>query len=159
MTISVQYSPTREDTYRWYLRLWKKGIWRVHVLMFFAPIGIVSLRLLAAHRPLAPDALLEAAGFGVAVVAVMWAYPLLLFKPAPRVLTLDASGITTTISQKGSTRRWAQIAAIHETDEGAVVMQLKAGNALIVPLRAFHSPKARTDFVEAAQGWISMANT
>ena len=47
MSMTVQYASTREEVFRWYLGLWKKTIWKVHLLMLFAPMGIVALRLVS----------------------------------------------------------------------------------------------------------------
>lgn len=151
--VTVQYSPTREEVFRWYLRLWQKTIWKVHLLMFCVPVMLIALPMLVGKKPYAPQDLLGALAVGAALVAVMWAYPLFMFKPAPRILTADESGIRTSIGKKSGMRKWADVGAVNESAEGGVIISVRNGNAFVIPPRAFYSAKIRADFVEAARNW------
>ncbi len=153
MPITIQYASTRQEIYRWYLKMWRKTIWKVHLLIFCVPIFLITLPMIVGKKPLDVEQILGSIAAGTALIGAMWAYPLLMFKPSPRTLTADESGIVTSIGKKSGRRSWAEIGAINESAEGGVIISVRNGNAFIVPLRAFHSAKARADFVEATRGW------
>ena len=153
MPITVQYASTREEIYRWYLKLWKQKIWKVHLLIFCVPIFLIALPMVVGKKPVDVENILGSIAAGAGLVGLMWAYPLLMFKPSPRTVTADESGITTSIGKKSASRKWAEIGAINESAEGGVIISVRSGGAIIVPPRAFYSAKIRADFVEAARNW------
>ena len=153
MPISVQYSSTRHEIYLWYLNMWKKKIWKVHLLIFCVPIFLIALPMVVGKKPVDMETILGSIAAGAALVGAMWAYPLLMFKPSPRTVTADESGIKTSIGKKATSRSWADIGAVNESAEGGVIISVRNGNAIIVPPRAFYSAKIRADFVEAARNW------
>jgi hypothetical protein len=153
MSITVQYSSTRQEIYRWYLKMWKQSIWKAHLIIFCVPIALTALPMLFHKRPFAADSLVEAAAVGAALVGAMAAYSLLLYKPAPRIVTMDAYGIASSVGKKSGVRTWADIGAVNESAQGGVIISVRSGKAIVLPLRAFHSATARAEFVEAARNW------
>jgi hypothetical protein len=75
-------------------------------------------------------------------------YPQLAFKPQERVLTLDVSGITTTIGKRAGAIPWSDVAAVHRGS--AITIERTNGNAFVVPARAFASDDERRRFADFA---------
>jgi len=153
MPITVQYFSTRHEIYLWYLNMWKKKIWKVHLLIFCVPIFLIALPMAAGKKPFDMETILGSIAAGAALVGAMWAYPLLMFKPSPRTVSADEVGIKTSIGKKSMSRSWADIGAVNESAEGGVIISVRNGNAIIVPPRAFYSAKIRADFVDSVRNW------
>jgi YcxB-like protein len=149
MPIIVDYQLRRSEIWTLYWWMWRRGLWRSH-LIAFATVGIAASLLI--YRAAPPNALgwtivLAAASF----LPALWiVYPQLRFKPQQRTLVIDASGIRTKIGGRSGSVEWRQIGVVAQV-RGAVILQRRRGNAFVVPARAFASPEAFQDFTHEAQ--------
>ena len=147
MGITIQYSSTRREVWGFYWQLWKRGLWKIHLAIF---IAILVFGSFATFGRLPKDAA-ELATIMVAAlipISLLAAYPMLMFKPQTRVLTVDETGIITTIGRhRNKSVPWAEIAEVQDNGE-AVVIQRRNLNAFIVPARAFGSPDEKLSFEE-----------
>jgi hypothetical protein len=152
-SITVRYATTREDVWRYYWRAWARlnGLWRVHVA-----VGVLAVAIVYAVR--GPGlvssfnlTMAGVAGFLTALVLFpLW--PLLRFKPQQRVLTIRATGLTTTIGSLHGELRWSDITTIRPDEQNILIVDYRS-NAFVVPNRAFEDEAQRVEFVEAARRW------
>lgn len=149
MPILVDYELRRGEIWTLYWWMWRRGLWRTH-LMAFVGVGIAAALLV--YRAVPPNALgwaivLAAASF----LPALWiVYPQLRFKPQLRTLVIDESGIKTRIGSRRGSLEWRQVGVVAAV-RGAVIIQRKRGNAFVVPARAFASPEAFDDFAREAR--------
>ena len=155
--ITVHYTSTRREIWRWYWRAWSRpnGFWRFHVL-----IGVL-IAVAATVRPGAP--IFEARHFvEVAVIGVLCCvvllplWPQLRYKPSQRKLTIDSEGWNTTVGKLSGTVPWTKVRTVEEAADAVVIVGTN-GNALIVPARAFASTVERSAFLTAARTWHAAA--
>jgi hypothetical protein len=147
MSITVHYSSTRREVWGFYWQLWKKRLWKMHFVIFVAVLVFGSF---ATFGRLPRDAAEFVAISVIALIPIVLfaLYPMLMFKPQMRVLTVDEDGIATTIGRhKNKSVAWAEIAEVQDNGE-AVVIQRRNLNAFIVPTRAFGSPDEKLSFEE-----------
>lgn len=147
MSITVTYSSTRREVWRFYWQAWKRRFWKMHLAIFLIVLVLGSF---ATFGRLPRDAAELAAVSVTALIplALMALYPMLMFKPQSRVLTVDEHGITTTIGKhKNKSVAWPEIAEVQNQGQ-AVVIQRRNLNAFIVPARAFRSPAEKQSFAE-----------
>ena len=147
MSITVQYSSTRREVWGLYLQLWKRRLWKIHLVIFVTTFVVGSF---ATFGRLPNDAaeLLAIVVSALIPISLLTAYPMLMFKPQTRVLTVDESGITTTIGPyTNKSVVWAEIAEVQDNGQ-AVIIQRRNLNAFIVPARAFSSSDEKLAFEE-----------
>ena len=146
MSITVHYASTRREVWGFYWRLWKRRLWKMHLAIF---IAVVAFGSFATFGRLPSDASEFVALTAIAFIpiALFALYPMLMFKPQMRVLTVDDDGITTTIGRHDKSVTWAEIAEVQDSGE-AIVIQGRNLNAFIVPTRAFDSRDQRLSFEE-----------
>lgn len=152
-SFSVRYASSRAEVWRYYWRAWARGagLWRVHAAAGLAAGVIAALR----GRDVPACVAAGAAVFGLCLVA----FPLLtqlMFKPAERELTIDATGWTTTIGAVSGARSWREVRAVVDTGD-VVEIAGTNGNGMLVPRRAFADAQARAAFVAAAVAWHAAA--
>jgi hypothetical protein len=115
--------------------------------------------VLAGRRPFA---LQNRILLSAALILVAWLfftiYPQLNFKPQERVLTIDPSGIRTTIGKLRGSRSWREIKAIENRGGLVYLIVAKTLNAFVVPQRAFKGPEQQSQFLELARRWHAAAH-
>lgn len=151
---TVHYETTRAELWRWYWRAWARpaGLWRYHALIAL---------IVAASSERGGDWSLSRflATFAVtalACIVVFPLYPQLRYKPQRRDLSIDEKGYATQIGKRSGSRRWDEVASIHE-DADAIVLTTTSGNAMIVPRRAFSTEDERRTFLDDARRWHAAA--
>jgi hypothetical protein len=155
--ITIQYSTTRAEIWRWYWRAWARplGLWRYHLLV--AGSVFMLIYLLERHGQSALR-LAFASGFaalGLALVLFpLW--PQLKFKPQIRTLSVDQQGISTKVGTWHAVIPWRDVERITPGVE-AICIEGKNGNAFVVPNRAFTAPQQRVEFEEHVIRWHSAA--
>ncbi len=153
-TLTVEYASLRREVWRSYWYLWRHSnqVKAVHALVaLFAFCLVLGVR----SRSGVPAPSDFAVALLVAVAAVAWMplFPLLRFKPAKRVLRLDAEGFTTQIGRLSGARKWREIGRVERLASGEVLIVNKTGNTIIVPRRAFASDDAAARFYEQVRAW------
>jgi hypothetical protein len=118
--------------------------------LVFGVVIIGASIILFDGLPRTPLAILVVVGIGLIPVMVFALFPMLKFKPQVRVLTLDESGIATSIGHHNATIPWNEVVDVRDDGE-ALVIQRRNLNAFIVPARAFETSEAREQFSEFVQ--------
>jgi hypothetical protein len=155
MDITLQYTSSRQEVWRWYWRKWRRSLWMVHG--FFA-IVIVFIAFTARSdtfmfTPLrAVYALLAVAGMEVFFIG----FPQLAFKPQGRTFAVNETGIATRIGRRRASINWSSIKSIEDI-QGEIIVSRRNGNAFLIPERAFLSQAERTDFLSKINNWHAIA--
>jgi hypothetical protein len=143
--LSVRYHSRRGEVWSAYGRLWRERLWKRHLA--FAAMVVAGL-LLFGGLPASPGRWAAIALVALALPLFQTLYPQLAFKPQERVLTLDASGIVTTIGKRAGEVPWSEVAEVHQGEN--VTITLTNGNAFVVPARAFASEEEQRRFADSA---------
>jgi hypothetical protein len=95
MELTLTYTITRQEVSEWYWRTWRRKLWMYHV--FFAVVALWTV--IAGRGMWPPDLLTIVYGVltGICVVLFFIVFPQIMFKPSLRTLTVNESGIETTI--------------------------------------------------------------
>lgn len=149
MPITVEYQVRRSEVWSLYWWLWRRGLWRSHLLIV-AMLGPFASLMMFGGFPPDLRGWIDVTGAALAVPALLILYPQLRFKSSIRTLTIGASGIRTRIGSRGGTIAWRKIGIVAR-ENGAVIIQRTRGNAFIVPARAFASPEAAEAFAREAE--------
>jgi hypothetical protein len=144
MSISVHYSSTRREVWGFYWRLWKQRLWKMHLVIFVA-VAVSGSFATFGRLPRDFPEIIAIVLTALIPIILLALYPMLMFKPQVRVLTVDDDGITTTIGRHNKSLAWAEIADM-QNNAGALVIQGHNMNAFIVPERAFDTPEERLSF-------------
>jgi hypothetical protein len=94
---------------------------------------------------------------GFASIAWLPLWPLLQFKSQERVLKLDESGASTTIGSRSGEVLWRDVARIEDGPE-VIAITRRAGNAFLIPDRAFATAKERAAVLATIVAWQRAAN-
>ena len=147
MSITVHYSSTRGEIWRFYRQLWKERLWKSHLAIFVTIIVFGSFGAFG-RLPRDVSELVIMSLIAVIPIALLAFYPMLMFKPQRRTLTVDECGITTTIGRhQNKSVAWAEISEVQGHGD-ALVIQRRNLNAFIVPGRAFSSLEEKRSFEE-----------
>jgi hypothetical protein len=157
MSLQVQYASTRREIWVWYWRVWRARLWKIHAVILVLTAVLMMMRVMRGGPGVGADTFLIA-GLGLLVILWFILHPQILFKPQLRTLTLDERGIVTTIGSRSGQRRWAEISTLSE-EPGAIVIQVRTGNAFIVPDRAFPTPAERRAFLAFARSALASHRT
>ena len=133
MSISVQYSSTRREVWSDYSRMWRERLWKLHFFVFGATSIFASFWIFGGWPndiPQVGSALL----MGLVPLLLLAIYPMMMFKPQRRLLTVTSDGISTTIGKHNKKLDWAEIADVRNSDD-ALIIQNRNLNAFIVPAR------------------------
>ncbi|WP_186002754.1 YcxB family protein [Mycobacterium sp. KBS0706] len=154
MSVSIDYTVTRNEVWRWYWRQWKEpnGLWRFHVGIFVAVFllclsaGDVVFRWGGIASGLKPEGL--GCAILIGLLSVLWLpfYPLIAYRPGLRSLSAEPEGLRLRRGSSDCTSPWREIASVNEA-EGSIVIANRNRNALIIPNRAFANATTRTDFL------------
>ncbi len=151
--VTLTYSSTRHELATWYWRMWKKKLWKVHIVCLVISLTVVVLA--AGHWPPSTMEITRGLVVGAAVVLFLILFPQIMFKPQVRTLVFDRNGIRTKIGKKTGTISWQEIDNISDT-EGTIVISRKNLNAFLVPQRAFQSEQERVSVLTTVQAWIGL---
>ena len=153
MSFQIQYASTRQEVWRWFWRLWHRRLWKIHATILVLTAFLMTIPLMHGGPGSAGDAFLIA---GLGILTVVWfiLHPQILFKPQVRTLTIDERGISTTIGSRSGQRRWSEISEVLD-HQNAIVIQVRTGNAFIVPDRAFESSAQRAAFFTFAKSALA----
>ena len=144
MSQSIMYVSRRVEVMAWYWQMWRKQLWKIHLLMF-ATVAFLASRLIFDGAPTSLLGVLLIASIGLAPIVAMVLFPLLKFKPQKRTLSIDEQGITTTIGDISKSVPWKDIANV-SVDQNNLIIQNRNLNAFIIPQRAFETDEARQGF-------------
>jgi hypothetical protein len=153
MSISVQYSSTRREVWGFYRRLWQQRLWKMHLVIFLAAAISASFAIFD-DWPRNALQYLTVGLLGLIPLVLLAFYPMVMFKPQMRVLTVDDEGIATTIGKRNGSVPWGEIASVGNNDDGALVIQGRNLNAFIIPTRAFDTPESRSSFEDFVRAHV-----
>jgi hypothetical protein len=158
MQIILRYRSRRAEVWRWYWRCWLRphGLWRYHAALFVAVAGMV-LWATTRFQAFPPRILAVAILLGLASIAWLPLWPLLRFKSSERMLNLDESGASTTIGAKSGEVLWRDVARIDEAGN-VIAITARAGNAFLIPDRAFATAAERAAVLATMTAWHRAAN-
>lgn len=154
--LSVDYTLTRAQVWRWYSQLWLKSLWPIDLGLAFLAFVVVA-ELSSNIHTLSPTALGASAaaalllltlspvigvGEGVAWPTSLHASPSGIDAPVPRM----TSGTQQTHVS------WADITAIDDF-EGGLALRGRSRSAFIIPRAAFASQAERDAFAQQARVW------
>jgi hypothetical protein len=151
--VTLTYSSTRHELAMWYWRIWKKKLWKVHIVYLVVSLTIVVLA--AGHWPPSAMEIMRGLVVGAAVVLFLILLPQIMFKPQVRTLVLDRNGVRTKIGKKTANISWQEIESISDT-EGTIAISRKNLNAFLVPQRAFQSEQERASVLTAVRAWMGL---
>ena len=118
-------------------------------------VALGSLAIITTRGPITAGDIGVMFAMGLFCVVWMPLYPMMMFKPQERTLTLNDEGLATTIGERVGTRAWTEIDAVRERD-GYIEIIVRNGNAYIVPPRAFRSTSERYEFLAFAErAWVA----
>ncbi|MDE2595398.1 MAG: YcxB family protein [Sphingomonadales bacterium] len=144
MQLSVSYASQRSEVRQWYWRVWRRSLWRIHLVIFVATTISASLRIYGG-LPKGILAFSYVAAIGILPLIGMFLFPMWKFKPQVLTLRVDRCGIDTIIRQLSASVPWNEISDVQDEDDNLVI-RLRNLNAFIVPARAFETREARTEF-------------
>ena len=156
MSFTVSYASKRGEVWRHYRRLWAQRLWKLHVLIFIAT-AIAASVILYGRMPDSAARILTVIAISVAPLLIFALYPMLLFKPQRRTLTVDGRGISTMIGKHNQALGWNEIASVRK-EEDAVFIQRRNLNAFIIPARAFETPEAMAAFDAFVRAQLPVAD-
>lgn len=149
LPITIQYSSRRHEVWAHYWRLWRQKLWRLHVGLFIVVALGLAVGLSGWHLSPVAIAVIAIPG-GLLPCLILALYPLAMFKPQVRTLTIDRAGLTTSIGKLYGEVPWRNVEAIVDQLE-LIIIRRTNGNAFVIPARAFASPAERTAFLSAAR--------
>ena len=151
MEITLKYAATRKEVWDWYWRAWRRGLWKIHVVVFLLILYSVGSR--DGHWPIA-DYRFVLDGFliATAVIIAFVSFPQLMYKPQTRSLTINEDGIRTVIGPRSGKVKWAEVADI-ETRGEHIVITGRWGNSFLIPSRAFESDGHRDSCSATMFSW------
>jgi hypothetical protein len=150
MNYSLRYRLSRFEVWRWYWAAWRARLWRFHILAAVI-LAIVLPDILGIRFVISSYILCFFAALPV-VTLLLALWPQVMFKSKERTLLVGPEGWVTKIGNKSGSRRWTEIASVHEAKD-SVVITSTTGNALIVPARAFANESLKAQFVKDSQDW------
>lgn len=165
-SFTLRYKLERGEIWRRYWSRWARwdGLWRYWLFITAAVIaGTIGIRSL--------DHTISINDFGLAIMIVFGVilffivFPQLAYKPRERLMTVDESGIDSSIGSLSAHRGWKDIASIADSRDfiaGVVAggiplgfgwVRTRNGNAFIIPNRAFENLDQRTIFLQTIKAW------
>ena len=87
MSISISYASQRGEIWRWYWRTWRRSLWKIHCAVFAATASSASFEFFGGPPKGWPGFVLIGL-IGVLPLAGFVLFPMLMFKPEVRTLTV-----------------------------------------------------------------------
>jgi YcxB-like protein len=138
MEFKLNYASRRGEVWRWYWRMWRQRLWKLHAAII-ASVGVLVAALARTRGLSLPSSVLEGLVFGLVAAAWLPLYPMVMFKPQGRSLIIDPKGITTTIRAQNRSYVWSDFRSV-SLDRDCIAIERHNGNAFVIPARAFESP-------------------
>ena len=157
MTISISYASQREEVWQWYWRVWRRSLWKIH-LGVFAAVALASSFFIFDDMPVSLKELLIVSAIAALPLAAFVAFPMLMFKPETRTLSISSSGIATTIGKRSGNIPWTDIINVREEGD-ALVIQRRNLNAFVIPMRAFKTTAEKSEFADFAHAMLLASNS
>ena len=152
MTISISYASQRKEVWQWYWRMWRRRLWKTHLIVLVA-VAIASSLFIFDGMPVGLNGLFLVWAIAVLPLAAFVAFPMLMFKPETRTLSISSAGIATTIGNRSGNIPWIDIIDVRE-DGDALMIQRRNLNAFIVPTRAFKTTADKGEFADFVNAMI-----
>ena len=152
MAFEVAYSSTRREIWRWYWQTWRRQLWKIHAAILVLTVFLLVVSVRRGGNDTERDLIVIATG-GALILAWFVLHPQVMYKPQRRSLLIDAAGISTTIGPRSGQRRWNEISTVSDAGD-AIVIQVRNGNAFIVPNRAFTSSEQREGLLAFAKAQL-----
>ena len=151
--MTIRYALRRADIWNVYWFIWRTG-WRLKLSqVFIAGCTIfVALSVLARNRPISGHDVVIALLWAGVVLLFLPVYPLLMFKPQTRTLTITPQGIDTQIANMSRELPWRKISRIQRDGDRLYIIG-RTGNSFVVPDHAFSSPEDRETFEMRIRQW------
>jgi hypothetical protein len=147
MALTIEYKTERSEIVRCYWIRWRKQLWKYHIVIFTVMTVVVAHQMIKqSELGLSASAVMKASGVGLACIIWMILYPILNHKTDLRTLSIDESGIKTSIGKLSAQIHWPQIASV-DVLQDEIVITGKNMNAFIIPKRAFVNDEKRNEFV------------
>lgn len=150
MEITLTYHSSRAEVMRLYCRLWKVGLWKIHLVIFLFGGLCMGAFLNGWVGP--KERLLFSMLGGAFLLASFVAFPLIAFKSQRRVIVVSEAGLTTTIGEKSGAMRWDEVKSIERAGPCTYILR-KNLNAFIIPDRAFNSIDNAKEFFQTISEW------
>jgi hypothetical protein len=150
MNYILRYSSTRAEVWEFYWRIWRGGLWLIHVFFAIGVSFVLSGSSLSLKHSIS-WAIYSLIAFPC-VVTIFAAFPQLMFKNKPRTLEVGPDGWVTKIGKVSGSKKWSEIASVENVAD-AVQIKGKSGNAMIIPLRAFDSQIHMEQFISDVREW------
>ena len=157
MTISISYASQRKEVWQWYWRMWRLRLWKTHLGVFVA-VAIASSVFIFDGVPVSLSGLLLVWAIAALHLVAFVAFPMLMFKPETRTLSISSAGIATTIGKRSGNIPWTDIIDVRE-DGDALVIQRRNLNAFIVPSRAFKNTADKCEFADFTHAMLLANNS
>jgi hypothetical protein len=155
MDITLQYTSSREEIWRWYWRQWRRWLWIFHAFFALVILGI-AFTAQSDTFTFTPLRVFYALLAIAATEGFFIGFPQLAFKAQTRTFTVNETSISTKIGRQSGSVNWSQIRTIEDT-QGEITIARRNGNAFIIPQRAFRSQAERTDFLSKITNWHAIA--
>jgi len=143
MGISISYEPRRSEVWRYYWRLWRSHLWKIHLRILVPLVASGAFAIYAGGFARTLGFYELAAAFLVPIGFAF--FPMLVFTPGARTLVADDTGISATVGKRDMTVPWSDVTRVEE-EQDTLVIQRRNLNAFIVPARAFQSAEDRLRF-------------
>jgi hypothetical protein len=146
--MTIHYALKRKDIWDAYWFTWRNG-WKLKVAQLFITgcAFFVTKQWLSGGGPATTSQL--AISFGVALLSILWLplYPLVLYKPHQRMLTIGPEGVVTSIGDRSGEVPWIAIDRV-QLDGDRLYVVGKSGNSFAIPGAAFPSHEERKRFAD-----------
>lgn len=144
-SVTIHYALRRRDIWNAYWFTWRSG-WALKFAQICIAASVFYLAL--AWQTRIVFALLAAIGS----VLFLPLYPLLLYKPQMRELTITPWGVRTQIGKKSAEIKWNEIKRVAREGDRLYLIG-RTGNSFAVPDHAFASVDERNTFEEQIRTW------
>jgi hypothetical protein len=152
--VTITYYSSRREVWDWYWFMWRRSV-RLKVKQLAIAVGVfLAAWTVQSQATSSPSArVLVAVAVTCLVLAMLPIYPLLMFKPQRRQLTIGEPGISTTVGAVKAEVPWREVAEILSWDDSLLIIGRNL-NAFIIPSRAFETQERREVFERSAKDWF-----
>ncbi len=156
--MTIEYRSKRSEIAAAYWFTWRHS-WRMRFFqaVIAIPVFLWSTSLLRSPERTLSSTLALSTFWTVAVLALLPLYPQLRFKSQVRRLTIDTSGIHTTIGALSGDIPWRRVASLITVGDRTYIMGANL-NSFVIPARAFSDIGQRNEFIGMAETWWNAAN-
>lgn len=143
-SIAIEYSSTRREISDFHWWCWRRGFWVIYLVVvivaIFFELPLNEFRMTA-------DVAIGAVTNAAVAIAIMIAWPQIRFKSQRRTLTVDASGIKTSIGKIADNIPWTKVASVSVVCDKIYIARTNK-NGFAIPARAFRSADEREKFLD-----------